>query len=145
MGAKGAAAEGFYPQQWERDTIGKLRLFTDREIIYRPKPSDPLASPIPGTHFSKKTTTLEEDLASAWCVVTHHSNVAVDALLAGIPVFCVGGVAREMGTPDLSQIETPHYPNDREQWAADLAYTQWSVPEMAAGHCWAHLKSDGLV
>lgn len=145
MGAKGAAAEGYYPQQWERQAIETIREHTDREIVYRPKPSDPLASPIPGTRFSKKTTTIEEELVDAWCVVTHHSNVAVDALLFGVPVFCWGGVAREMGLQDLGKIEAPNYPEDRDQWASDVAYTQWSVPEMAAGHCWQHLKKDGLV
>lgn len=145
MGAKGAAAEGFGPQEWERAAVEAMRPFTSREIIYRPKPSDPLAAPIPGTTFSKKTMPVEELFSDAWAVVTHHSNVAVDALLAGIPVFCWGGVAREMGLQDFARIEDPHYPEDRAQWAADIAYTQWSVPEMAAGHCWQHLKSDALV
>jgi hypothetical protein len=145
MGAKGAAAEGYYPQQWERAAVDALKAVTDRPIWYRPKPNDPLAAPIPGTSYAGKDRPLEADLAGAWAVVTHHSNVAVDALLAGIPVFCFGGVARDMGLQDFRLIEAPIYPDGRDQWAADVAYTQWTVPEMQSGACWAHLKQEGLV
>ena len=45
---------------------------TDRQILIRPKYS---AKPLAG------------DLCDAWALVTHSTNVAVEAVLAGIPVF----------------------------------------------------------
>lgn len=145
MGAKGAAAEGYAPQVWERAAVAELKRYTSREIVYRPKPSDPLASPIAGTLYSPKDRTLEEELANCWAVVTHHSNVAVDALLAGIPCFCWGGVARSMSLQDLAHIEIPYLPNWRYQWACDIAWQQWSIEEMRRGDPWAYLRGEGLV
>lgn len=145
MGAKGAAAEGYRPQEFERWAISELEKHTNREIVYRPKPSDPLGSPIPGTRFSPKDVPLEHELANCWAVVTHHSNVAVDALLAGIPCFCWGGVARSMSLQDLSMIEEPYLPDARHMWARDIAWTQWSVDEMKRGHAWAYLRAEQLV
>ena len=58
------------------------------------------------------------DLEKAHCVVTFNSNVAVEALLAGTPVF-VGphSAALPMGrsVTDLGDIENPAYPDGREE------------------------------
>jgi hypothetical protein len=68
------------------------------------------------------------------------SNAAVDAVLAGVPVFCTSPCAAyRMGHADLSKIETPHFPPDREQWAWSLAANQWTLREMASGQCWREL------
>lgn len=145
MGDKGARADGFEPEQWERETINELRRHTNRRIIYRPKPSWKRARPIPGVGFSPKVQEIESVLASCHAVVTHHSNVAVDGLVAGIPAFCWSGVASLLASQDLSKIETPLYPDGREQFINDLAYTQWSIAEMAVGLPWRHLKDEGLI
>jgi hypothetical protein len=146
MGDKGARAEGYDPNQWEREAVEVLRQHTTRPILYRPKPSWKTAKPIAGTNYSAPhARELELDLRGCWAVVTHHSNVAVDALVEGIPSFCWAGVAREMSSQDLAQIETPFYPSDREQWLADIAYTQWSIAEMRSGAAWRHLKKENLV
>lgn len=145
MGDKGAGAEGFLPEAWERETIAQLRRYTKRRIIYRPKPSWKKAKPIEGVGFSPRTEDVERVLARAWAVVTHHSNVAVDGLVAGVPAFSYGGVAEPLALRDLSRIEDPLRPDGREQWIADLAYTQWSVAEIASGAPWRHLRREGLL
>lgn len=149
MGDKGAAAEGYRPEEWERWAIDRIRQLTDRPILYRPKPSWKQARPIkgPGMRFSGRERDVSLELVNCWAVVTHHSNVAVDAAVAGIPTFCWGGVAAAISRSDLVEIETPvaHPMGVRQDWAADLAYTQWSVKEIASGACWRHLKSDGLL
>lgn len=146
MGDKGALAEGFQPNQWEIQALDILRAHTDRPIIYRPKPSWKTASPLPGCVMSPSPVRpVEQDLGGAWAIVTHHSNVAVDALVAGIPTFCWGGVAAPLSCQKLEMIERPLYPDGRDAWMADLAYTQWTPEEMANGSCWAHLRADGLV
>ncbi len=145
MGDKGARAEGFEPEEWERQTITELRRHTNRPILYRPKPSWKEAKPIEGTRYSHRDVPVERELQDCWAVVTHHSNVAVDALLAGIPAICVGGVARMLTGSDLEAIRHPPRPAGREQWAANLAYTQWSIAEMALGLPWMHLTRECLV
>lgn len=145
MGDKAARFEGFAPEAWERNVIEQLQRLTHRRIVYRPKPSWKEARPIQGVDYSEPRVPFENALKGAWAVVTHHSNVAVDAILAGIPAFCWKGVAREMSSQDIGQIERPIYPDNREQWAADIAYTQWSVVEIAQGLPWAYFRREGLV
>lgn len=145
MGAKGAWAENLGQEEWERTTLDKLKSFTDRPIIYRPKPSWKHAQPIPGTIYSPKIQPLEDVLKDCHAVVSHHSNVSVDALMEGIPAFTWDGVARCMSGQDLANIESPHQPEGRQQWAENIAWTQWNIDEMATGKPWLHLKSEGLV
>jgi hypothetical protein len=144
MSAKAAAAEGLLPNQWERQTIARLRQLTRRPIIYRPKPNWTDAHPLEGTTFDRETP-LEDALTDCHCVVTHHSNVAVDALMAGVPCICPGGVASLLSGHDLADIEKPPMPKGREQWAADLAWTQWSVDEMQSGAAFHYLVDEELI
>jgi hypothetical protein len=146
MGDKGALAEGFQPEEWERQAIDIIRAHTDRRIVYRAKPSWKKAKAIAGCEFvDSKARPVELDLANCWAVVTHHSNVAVDGLVAGIPAFCWAGVAAPFSCQKLERIEHPEYPDGRDAWMADIAYTQWTPDEMASGACWAHLRAEGLV
>lgn len=145
MSDKAAFYAGFKVEEWERETIAKLQAVTTRPIVYRPKPSWKAARPIDGVQYSEPAVPLELAMKHAWAVVTHHSNVAVDAILAGVPAFCWHGVAREMSSQDIGQIEHPFRPEGRLEWASDIAYTQWSVVEIAYGLPWAHFKREGLV
>jgi hypothetical protein len=145
MGDKGAQAVGLGPNEWERGAITRIRKFTSRRIIYRPKPSWKRARPLPGAEYAPSTVSLESVLENCHAVVTRHSNVAVDGLVAGVPAFVWGGVAMPLGLQDLSLIETPLRPEGREQWLNDICYTQWSVAEMRLGQPWRHLKQEGLI
>lgn len=146
MSAKAAWAEKCEPaESWERAAIVQLQKYTDRQIMYRPKPSWSGATRIKGAIFSGPSRSLEVELADAWAVVTHHSNVASDGLVAGVPAFVWHGVAAPLGLHDLAKIEWPYYPEEREQWLNDLSYCQWSTDEMRSGQCWRHLKSEGLL
>ena len=145
MSAKSAESEGFAPQQWEQLTLGMLRQFTDRPIIYRPKPSWREAAPLDGASYEPGLDDLGRLLEDCHAVVTHHSNVAIDGLLAGIPAFCVKGAALPMALNDLTKIEEPYRPLDRAQWAADLAWSQFTPAEMRSGFVWNHLKDEGLI
>lgn len=144
MSAKAAAAEGLRAEEWERQTIARLRKLTDRPIIYRPKPNWDAARPIDGSLFGKGPT-LEQALVDCHAVVAHHSNAAVEALLAGVPCICPDGVASLLSGHDLTQIESPPMPDGREQFAWDLAWTQWSVDEMKSGAAYRYLLEEGLL
>jgi hypothetical protein len=45
-----------------------------------------------------------------------------------------------MASADLSEIEAPRRPEDRERWAGVLADNQWSVPEIRNGTAWKALN-----
>lgn len=127
-------------QKWCQDAVYELQRFTKRPIRYRPHPKAlEHCPPIRGAEYSLRPT-LREDLKDCWAVVTFNSNSSVDAVIQGVPVFTFdeGAMAKEVSLSDFSRIETPWMP-DRAQWAADLAYTQWTPDEMGEGLPWAHL------
>lgn len=110
---------------WLADVTAGLKQHTSRELRVRVK---------------GERRPLAEDLRGAWALVTHMSAAAVEALLAGVPVFCTGRcAARWMGTCDLSLIEEPSMPERREEWAAVLAQNQWTEAEMRDGTAWRAL------
>lgn len=117
-----AAVGGFTAAQWLRDTLAKLAQHTDRKVVIRHKP------PQPGVGRPLST-----DLQDCHALVTYMSNTAVEAVLAGVPVFCTGrSAARAVGRTDLKDIESPVYP-DRQIWAATLAANQWTLDEIRRG------------
>jgi hypothetical protein len=59
----------------------------------------------------------------------------------GIPVFTgQSSLAWDMSMKSLTNINNPLMP-DREQWLNNLAYTEWSVPEISQGTPIKHLTS----
>jgi hypothetical protein len=142
MSAKSAADHGFAPSQWETETIQLLQSLTRRPLVYRPKPSWQGATPIPGATYSTERKPIEEVLADAHMLVSHHSNAAVDALAAGVPTYCLKGVGSLLSTASLAEIEAPRLPSKelRRQFLADVAYCQWTPDEMRSGACWDHMK-----
>lgn len=144
MSAKSAKTRGFKAGEWERNTIDLIRAATDRPIVYRPKPSDPDAWPIEGVYYSPPDQPVEVALANSWAVMTLHSNVAIDGLLAGVPCFCREGVGAALSFSDFAHIADPPLPAGREQLMADIAYCQWTPSEMADGTCWRYLRERAL-
>lgn len=138
---KAAIDHGFSYMEWEIRTAKSLK-DCGYPLIYRPKPTDRMQSPIDGIGYD--TRPVSQALASARAVVTHHSNSAVDALLAGIPVHCETGAAACMSVP-LDQVCEANEPDGRVQFLHDVAWLQWTMAEMLSGECWAHLKDRGLI
>lgn len=103
---------------WCARIVQRVRKVTGRPMVVRQRASKrPLA----------------RDLDGAWCLVTHSSNAAVDAVLAGVPVFVAEtSAAAPVGNLDLAQIERPLRPA-REQWLASLGCQQFTLEEMAPG------------
>jgi hypothetical protein len=117
-------ALGLNVQGWCRTIGAKLRSQTKRPICVRPRDS---------------RVPLQHDLAGAWALVTHSSNVAVDAAIAGIPVFvAVTSPAAPIGRLDL-EIETVVTP-DRGHWLASLASQHFTLAEMADGTAWRGMQ-----
>ena len=116
---------GIKPSEWLRQTIDEIVMYTDRPVILKPKDSD---------------QTLAMTLKSAHCIVAYNSNVLVESVLNGIPVFNTGpSCVAPVGLSDLRKIENPITPN-RGEWAANLAANQWTLNEMRNGKCWEDLN-----
>lgn len=145
ISAKGARFEGFESLQWERNAIERIRRVTDRRIIYRPKPTDGSAQPIPGVDYSPPGEPLDLVMAKTAIVVSHHSNTNIEAILQGICSLTNEGVAIDQSQTDFNKIEHLVQRDDRAQWAADIAYTQWSVKEMWDGLPWRHFKTEDMI
>lgn len=85
--------------------------------------------------------TLGADLEGAWALVTHMSAAANEALLAGVPVFVTGPcAATPLASGPLSEIEKPRYIDGREEWAAGLANSHWTMDELRDGTAWRRLS-----
>lgn len=134
-----ASVQDLNHKQWLVRTVQDLQRYTARRIFYRPHP-------LAGNSIRQVagaiavTGDLDAALDNAWAVVTHNSNTAVDALLAGVPVWASdhGSMAWGVAHHTFDFIEDPAY-FERQHWANDLAYAQWSLEEMANGDAWAHL------
>ena len=105
---------------WLESTLHRLRGCI-RRIVVSPK-EDRNKSP------------LLERLEGCHAVVTWSSNVAVEAIVAGIPAFVSPfSAARPVaGALEELDIENPPRPA-REAWAASLAWGQFTVDEIAGG------------
>lgn len=84
--------------------------------------------------------TLEDALSVAAVAVTWNSNSGVDAVLAGVPVIACdpGAMCWEVAAHGL---DAPIRRPDREAWAARLAWTQWTIDEIASGEAWEHVRA----
>ena len=75
---------------------------------------------------------LAQDLRGCWALVTHSSNVAVDAVIAGVPVFVQPTCpAAPVGRTDLD-LAHPVMP-PRKWWLRSLASQQFTPDEMRQG------------
>jgi hypothetical protein len=122
---------GFYGAEatnWLPQTLARLQTLTDRPLVIRTKPRPGDGQP-----------SLDAALRNAWAVVTFNSNVAVDALVAGVPVFTAPySAAAPIANIDLGTIESPWFP-DRRPWCYHLAYCQFKYCEILDGSCWRYL------
>jgi hypothetical protein len=109
---------------WEATMLAELRRLTRRPVVvsYKGDPK-PLSQRLDGCH----------------AVITWTSNVAVEAIVAGVPAFVAeASAARPVARPlaDLDGgLESPLRPGDnaRLRWAESLAAGQWTLDEIAAG------------
>jgi hypothetical protein len=82
---------------------------------------------------------LADDLRDCWALVTHSSNVAVDAVIAGIPVFVAPTCpAAPVGRTDLDLAE-PFMPG-RNGWLKSLASQHFNLAEMRNGEAWKWMR-----
>lgn len=122
-----------HPTTYAKKLVARIKEYSNRPIIYRPKPSWKGATPLAGTIYSDSKQPLAEVLRDCHCVVTHGSNASFEAALLGIPSVIVGeAVMRPCSSISLHDIEHP-YLGDRDPVFNALGYHQWTNEELASG------------
>ena len=94
MGPKSRVGLGL--MDWEQRTLARAAArFPKHRVIYRRKDGRRLAKPdgVMWPHIDGATP-IHELLRGASLVIARHSNVSVDACIAGVPVECEDGAAR---------------------------------------------------
>jgi len=131
-----ANVEHIHMDDWLVQSYRAICKRTNRKVLFRPHPRALGRIRINGLDEHSGPV----DWNQVHAVVTFNSNVAVEAVINGVPAFVddIGSMALPVSSRSLADIEAPWYPA-RERWAQDLAYTQWTPAEMRKGECWSHL------
>lgn len=134
MGPKANRAHGLPVLQWETQAAKIAQAaYPNRRVIFKPKKStDPM---VPGITCDRNP--IEQALHGASLVLCRHSNVAVDACIAGVPVVCQDGAA--MALYGGGTLLAPTVPTTAQRLAflRSLAWWQWTPAE--APKAWAYL------
>lgn len=129
LGAKSAALYGLKPMQWERRTLLKIQAeFPGRRVMWRPKGRK--AVPFAGTTL-RHGVSIEEAMKGCSLVWCRHSNVAVDACIAGVPVHCEDGA----GLALYARNRAPG-PDQRAEFLRRLGWWNWSPVEAPGAWEW---------
>lgn len=120
---------------WTAAKSRELRqTFPARKILYRPKPKRPIEPGI--DHDGIANGAIEDVLKRVSLVVCRHSNVAVDACRAGVPVVCDDGAAAAIYPNSLRNWEQQPSHAVRIDFLQRLAWWQWSPIECRDGGFW---------
>lgn len=127
---------------WARNTLLKIREYTDRPIVLRAHPNNKRVSldfisngvaNVTHQYSEKSRQSSIESIRDASAVVTHSSSSAIEAYIEGIPTFalderCLGYFHLEN---DLSKINELNYYNwdNRYQHLCDWAMSTWHIEE----------------
>jgi len=106
--------------EWERKVKEKVRQWSDREFIIRPKTEE---------------RPLEQDLQDAHCVITYQSTVGITAILKGVPVICDDISMCKPVSIDYVDIEKEYRRDDDlvNKWIDSLLANQFTMEEIQNG------------
>jgi len=121
-------------RDWTTKIIKEIRQYSQRPIKIRPHPRCVVYPNIFDKNIIKSTErTIDREFNTAWAVVNYSSNPGIESILNGVPAFVSNkSLASPVGNLEFSNIENPNRP-DRTQWLNDLAWTEWTIEEMAKG------------
>lgn len=114
---------------WEVREFDRIRKqYPGRRIVYRPKPGHPA----PEIRCDRdEVSTIQDLLRGASLAACRHSNVAIDATVAGVPFECIDGAAMWLR-------DKPFTPENRLDFLRRLAWWQWTAEE--APQAWEFAK-----
>ncbi len=134
LGQKARIVNGTIAPDWEKAKLAEIKAtYPNRKVLYRPKPRSEQPIGIEQTPDGP----IESAIAGSSLVVVRHSNVAIDACIAGIPVVCEDGAAAALYGSDLAKPVVPTH-DERLSFLHRLAWFQWRPEEAAL--CWWFIK-----
>ena len=120
---------------WLESVQAEINAYTDREVVVRRKQS---------RSVRVNTDTMEMALSDdIHCLITFSSIAATEALLFGKPAITLGpNAAQSLCSRSVSAIENLNIPtmDEVEEWAAHLAYCQFTEQDMRNGTAWRILN-----
>jgi len=127
---------GISQEQWIQDTTREIKRYTDRRVkIHLKAQSNQL--------WQTERRFWQSLLDDVHAVVVYTSVAGVHAVLNGVPCFATEKCASaSFGSMDLSKIEIPVKPDNREEMAWVLAENQWTLNELARGMAWEKLRNQ---
>ncbi|HEY7804195.1 MAG TPA: hypothetical protein VIC30_07150 [Orrella sp.] len=125
------AMQGKNRNEWIYSVTKELKKHTNRKVRVRETKKSP------GTESA-----FRKSLDDVWAVVVHSSMAGTQAAMHGVPCFATDPdcTSAAFGSTDLSLIESPVKPDNRDEMAAVLAANQWTLDEIASGMAWEHIK-----
>ena len=135
MSLQGKDINSTYPKIAET-----LQRFYKMPVVYRPHPEAVKKgkgyAELRGFETSRHER-IEDAIDQAALVWSYNSNSGVDAVMRGCPTAALdhGSMAWEVATRGIGAASRPC----RNDWGRKMAYTQWTVEEIAAGVAWEHI------
>jgi hypothetical protein len=121
---------GIDQQTWIAETVATIKKYTSRPIVVRQR-----AAKRQDRVFTDPLVNVLQDDCHA--LVTFNSVAAIESILTGVPAFVLApaNAARPVASTDLSQIDSPYWPDADKlyAWACHLAYGQFHVTELQSG------------
>ncbi len=110
--------------EWLNTTIQEIKKHTDRPI-----------------KIKRKKDTKQIDFTDCFLCVTFVSMAAVEAVKAGVPSLChPASCAAPVSTTDLAQVESPIYPDNRDQLIETFLLNQFNAQETKNGTAWEFIN-----
>lgn len=136
MSEKGAPDWGFAPGEWELNAARRL-LKAGATVVYRPKPHRHRykPEPIPGTEYDHGGKSIMKVLQKVDAVVSHHSNVNIEAMALGLPFWDERSFLKPWSVPTLEEVVgAKAQPLEvRRQVVHEIAWHQWTLPDVYSG------------
>lgn len=130
MGKKSLPVWNLRPLEWETAAVRRAEA-AGYITVFRPKSAD---YPRPSHVHTVYGGTIEKALRGAAIVYCRHSNVAVDACIAGVPVVCESGAAYSLYKDNPS-------PTIEQRLAFLRSLAWWNYKPEEAGLAWSYLIS----
>ena len=123
--------------QWIRETINRIRQYSDRKIVVRPHPRSPINEKFEGATIDipQKVSNTYDDFNISYnfhCVINHNSGPAVQAAINGTPIICDTTSLAFPVSDSWENLEKLYLP-DRTEWILKLSHTEWTVDEISQG------------
>lgn len=132
--AKSCQYFDYNAEKWLQDTLEIIKKYTNMPVILRHKASRP----------DRQINSIYQQFDKGiFATVAFNSIAAMESIAYGIPAFVsVSCAASPLAGSDLTQINTPYYPDATQVYAhcCNLAYGQFTEEEMLNGTAWRLLN-----